>query len=76
MEDMVGGVMQAVTGGSVVESIPLSGPPLNPLTLGSLSNSPLCLKLRLLNARSVNNKTCLVQDLILDQKSDLACITA
>lgn len=36
---------------------------------------PSSLKLELINARSVNNETQLIHNLILDEGADLACIT-
>ncbi|KAF7243144.1 Cullin-3 [Varanus komodoensis] len=42
---------------------------------GSLVNRPSGLMVLLLNARSVNNKSSLIHDLIVDEGADLACIT-
>ena len=42
---------------------------------GSQINSPSTLKLVLLNARSVSNKSQIIYDLILEEDADLACIT-
>uniref|UniRef100_A0A803TC32 Reverse transcriptase domain-containing protein n=1 Tax=Anolis carolinensis TaxID=28377 RepID=A0A803TC32_ANOCA len=43
--------------------------------LGSQDGGPSRLKVVLFNARSVNGKTSFIQDLILDEHVDLACIT-
>ncbi|KAF7243052.1 putative RNA-directed DNA polymerase from transposon BS [Varanus komodoensis] len=42
---------------------------------GSLVNRPSGLTVLLLNARSVNNKSSLIHDLIVDEGADLTCIT-
>ena len=42
---------------------------------GSQISQPSTLKLMLLNARSVSNKSQIIQDLILEEDADLACIT-
>ena len=47
----------------------------NPQYQGSQPSQPSTLKLVLLNARSVSNKTQLIHDLILEEDADLACIT-
>ena len=47
----------------------------NPQYRGSQTSLPSTLRLVLLNARSVSNKTQLIYDLILDENADLACIT-
>lgn len=52
---------------------PKLSPNLNSLV--SLGDKPPGLKLLLLNARSLSGKTIAIQDLILDEQADLACIT-
>ena len=42
---------------------------------GSRTSLPSTLRLVLLNARSVSNKAQVIQDLILEEDTDLACIT-
>ena len=42
---------------------------------GSKTSQPSTLKLVLLNARSVSNKSQMIYDLILEEDADLACIT-
>lgn len=54
--------------------VPLSSLLVSSLTTGGLGNSTLGLKLLLLKAASVNNKTCLIQDIILCEAADRACI--
>ncbi|XP_053154385.1 uncharacterized protein LOC128345841 [Hemicordylus capensis] len=55
--------------------VPFSGPSPNPLTLGSSENTPSRIRVLLLNARSVNAKTSLIHDLIVDEHADLVCVT-
>lgn len=57
------------------QTILLSGTSPVPLTLGALGNDSLSLKLLLLYAGSVNDKTCIVQDLIQNEDADLVCVT-
>ncbi|KAF7235047.1 Vomeronasal type-2 receptor 26 [Varanus komodoensis] len=52
-----------------------SGSALNQRVSGSLVNHPSGLTVLLLNARSVNNKSSLIHDMIVDEGADLACIT-
>lgn len=40
-----------------------------------LKSNPFGLKLLLLNAKTVNNKVCLIWDLILNENTDIVCIT-
>ncbi|XP_053151089.1 uncharacterized protein LOC128344612 [Hemicordylus capensis] len=55
--------------------VPFSGPSPNPLTPGSSENTPSRIRVLLLNARSVNAKTSLIHDLIVDERADLVCVT-
>lgn len=52
---------------------PLSAYSLNQMIPGCHADSPNGLTLLLLNARSLNNKILLIQDVIWDEHADLAC---
>ncbi|KAF7235017.1 C-type lectin domain family 2 member D, partial [Varanus komodoensis] len=56
-------------------SYPHNNNPVSQRVPGSLVSHPLGLTVLLLNARSVNNKSALIHDLIVDEGADLACIT-
>ena len=56
-------------------AVPCSGPPYTRRFVGSSISQPSGLRMLLLNARSVHNKTSLIHDLIVDEAADLACIT-
>ena len=56
-------------------SIPTSSPTSNQMVSGDHISKPLSHTVLLMNARSVQNKTALIHDVILDEGADLACIT-
>ncbi|XP_061464713.1 uncharacterized protein LOC133376492 [Rhineura floridana] len=56
-------------------AVTCSGPPHTHRIAGSSISQPSDLQLLLFNARSINNKTSLIHDLIVDEAADLACIT-
>ncbi|XP_053148482.1 uncharacterized protein LOC128343440 [Hemicordylus capensis] len=47
----------------------------NPETSGSSENTPSRIRMLLLNAKSVNAKTSLIHNLIVDERADLVCVT-
>ena len=58
-----------------LKAVPCSEMETNLQYRGSQTSQPSTLRLLLLNARSVSNKTQLIYDLILEEDADLACIT-
>ena len=58
-----------------LKAVPCSETETSPQHRGSQTSQPSTLRLVLLNARSVSNKVQVIQDLILEEDTDLACIT-